>query len=128
MNVAYKSTPKKLSPSGRLENRCARKMSKSCSVRQITCIILYLTLQGEWSLCCHWFSSNMRRNSLGGRTVRNFQEDQRITHVSTHVASSEGREPLQDVYCYARAGYWSCPTPRRGWQGVFGDIRGSMST
>jgi hypothetical protein len=33
MNMAYKSTPRKLSPSGRLENRCARKTSKICSVR-----------------------------------------------------------------------------------------------
>jgi hypothetical protein len=30
---AYKSTPRKSSPSERLENRCARKTSKSCSVR-----------------------------------------------------------------------------------------------
>jgi hypothetical protein len=32
-DAAYKSTPRKLSPSGRLENQCGRKTSKSCSVR-----------------------------------------------------------------------------------------------
>jgi hypothetical protein len=64
----------------------------------------------------HWFGSNMRRNSLGGgsRTVRSFQEDQRIPHVSTRVVSSEGWEAIQDVYCCTRAGYWSCCTTRRG--------------
>jgi hypothetical protein len=50
--------------------------------------------------------------------VRSFREDQRIPRVSTCVASSEGWEPVQDVYCCARTGYWSCSTTRRGWQGV----------
>jgi hypothetical protein len=27
---------------------------------------LYLTLQGEWNLCRHWFGSNMRRSSFQG--------------------------------------------------------------
>jgi hypothetical protein len=31
--TAYKSTPRKLSPSGRLENWCARKTSRRCSIR-----------------------------------------------------------------------------------------------
>jgi hypothetical protein len=34
--------------------------------------------------------------------VRSFREDQRIPRVSTRVASSEDREPVQDVYCCAR--------------------------
>jgi hypothetical protein len=50
----------------------------------------------------------------GGRTARNFQEDQRIPHVSTHVASSKDQEPVQDVYCCTRAGYWRCSIARRG--------------
>jgi hypothetical protein len=48
----------------------------------------------------------------GGRTVRSFREGQRIPHVSTCVASSEGWEPVQDVYCWARMGYWSYSTTR----------------
>jgi hypothetical protein len=36
----------------------------------------------------------MRRSSLGGRTARSFQEDQRIPRVSTRVVSPEGREPV----------------------------------
>jgi hypothetical protein len=63
----------------------------------------------------------------GGRTARSFQEDQRIPHVSTHVASFEGREPIQDVYCHTRMGYWSYSTARTRWQGVSGSIRESMS-
>jgi hypothetical protein len=59
----------------------------------------------------------------GGRTARSFPEDQRIPHVSTHVASSKGREPIEDVYCHARTGYWSCSTTRRRWQGISGRIR-----
>jgi hypothetical protein len=65
---------------------------------------------------------------VGSRIARSFREDQRIPHVSTRVASSEGREPVQDVYCCARAGYQSCSTIRRGWQGVSGVIHESMST
>jgi hypothetical protein len=61
----------------------------------------------------------------GGITVRSFREDQRIPHVSTRVASSEGREPVQDVYCCLLAGYWNCSTARRGWQGVSSGIRES---
>jgi hypothetical protein len=34
--------------------------------------------------------------------VRSFREDQRIPRVSTRVASSEGREPIQDVYCHKK--------------------------
>jgi hypothetical protein len=34
----------------------------------------------------------------GCRIARSFREDQRIAHVSTRVASSEGREPVQDIY------------------------------
>jgi hypothetical protein len=49
----------------------------------------------------------------GGRIAISFREDQRIPRVSIHVASSEGREPVQDVYCCARMGYWSCSTRRR---------------
>jgi hypothetical protein len=64
----------------------------------------------------------------GGRAVRSFREDQIIPHVSTRVVSSEGREPIQDVYCCTRTGYWSYPTTRRGWQGVSGGICESMST
>jgi hypothetical protein len=63
----------------------------------------------------------------GGRTVRSFREDQRIPHVSTQVASSEGWEPIQDVYCCARMGYWSCSTIRR-WQGVSSSVGKSTST
>jgi hypothetical protein len=37
--------------------------------------------------------------------MRGFREDQRIPHVSTRVASSEGQEPVQDVYCCASVGY-----------------------
>jgi hypothetical protein len=65
---------------------------------------------------------------LEGRTVRSFQEGQRIPHVSTRVASSEGQEPVQDVYFCTRMGYWSCSTTIRGWQGVLGGIRESTST
>jgi hypothetical protein len=36
--------------------------------------------------------------------------------------------PIQDVYCCARTGYWSCSTRRRRWQGVFGSIHKSTST
>jgi hypothetical protein len=48
--------------------------------------------------------------------VRSFREDQRISRVSTRVASSEGREPVQDVYCHARMGYWSYSTTGRRWK------------
>jgi hypothetical protein len=64
----------------------------------------------------------------GGRIARSFQEDQRICHICTCVVSSKGREPIQDVYCCARVGYWSYSTARRGWQGVFGGIREPTST
>jgi hypothetical protein len=36
---------------------------------------------------------------LGRRTARSFREDQRKPRVSTRVASSEGQELVQDVYC-----------------------------
>jgi hypothetical protein len=45
----------------------------------------------------------------GGRTARSFQEYQRIPHVSTRIVSSEGREPVQDVYCRARMGFGAVP-------------------
>jgi hypothetical protein len=81
----------------------------------------------EWVIMA--FVLNMRSSfGGGGRTGRSFQEDQRISHVSTHVVSSEDREPVQDVYCHTKMGYWSCSATRRRWQGVFGSIRESMST
>jgi hypothetical protein len=64
----------------------------------------------------------------GGKAARSFREDQRIPHVSNRVAGSEGREPVQDVYCRARMGYWSCSATRRRWQGVFSSICKSTST
>jgi hypothetical protein len=70
------------------------------------------------------------RSSIGGggRAARSFQEDQRIPRVSTRVVSSEGQEPIQDVYCCTRTGYLSYSTTRRGWQGVFGGIHETTST
>jgi hypothetical protein len=80
------------------------------------------------SLCYHCFGSNMKRSSLGGRTARSLREDQGIPGVSSRVMSSKGREPIQDVHCHTRMGYWSSFTTRRRWQGVSGSICESMST
>jgi hypothetical protein len=63
-----------------------------------------------------------------GAEQREAFEKIKIPRVSTSVASSEGRKPIQDVYCCTRMGYWSCSTTRRSWQGVSGGIRESTST
>jgi hypothetical protein len=39
--------------------------------------------------------------------VTSLQANQRVPCFSTHVKSSEGWEPIQDVYCHERMGYWS---------------------
>jgi hypothetical protein len=39
---------------------------------------LYLTWQGGWSLCYHWFGSNTKKSLLGGQVVADFIVDHAI--------------------------------------------------
>jgi hypothetical protein len=64
--------PKKIESIGKIGEPVCKK-----DVQKLLGKINYLShfisnLAGKWSLCCHWFSSNMRRSSLGGRTARSF--------------------------------------------------------
>jgi hypothetical protein len=64
----------------------------------------------------------------GGQNSEKLLRRSKNTSCLTRVASSEDREPIQDVYCRARTGYWSCSATRRRWQGVSGSTRESTST
>jgi hypothetical protein len=56
---------KKIESIGKIgESVCKKDIQNLLSKINYLCH-LYLTLKGEWSLCCHWFCSNMRRSSLG---------------------------------------------------------------
>jgi hypothetical protein len=63
-----------------------------------------------------------------GRTEANLRQDQGILGDTSHVTSSKGRKPIQDVHCHTRMGYRSCSTTRRRWQGVSGGIHESTSS
>jgi hypothetical protein len=82
---------------------CKKDVQKLLS--KINYLCHFISNIAEWNFCCHWFSSNMRRSSLRGRTTTNLGENQRVPCVSTRVASFEGWKPIHDVYCRTRTSY-----------------------
>jgi hypothetical protein len=120
--------PKKIESISKIgESVCKKDIQKLLGkINYLRC--LYLTLQGGWNLCYHWFGSNTRRSSLGGRIEVSLRQDQGILGDTSRVTSFKGRKPVQDVHCPTRTGYRSCSTTRRGWQGVFDGIHESTSS
>jgi hypothetical protein len=122
--------PKKIESIGKIGEPVRRKDNQKLlsKINYLCHFISNLSGRVESLLPLVWLKHEEFTWGGGGRIVRSFQEDQRIPDVSTRVASSDGREPIQDVYCHARMGYWSYSTTRRRWQGVSGSMHESTST
>jgi hypothetical protein len=99
--------PKKIESIGKIEEPvCKKDVQKLLGkINYLRHFISNLAGRVESFLPLVWLKHEEKSSwGGGGRTARSYQKDQRIPHVSTRVASSEGQEPVQDVYCCTRAG------------------------